>query len=380
MQKQIYAKINPKILEWMRKSSNLSVDEVTRKSKIKKQLLLEAEKVDSILTIKQLRKLAQIYSRPLSSFYLNEIPEDIQLPDFRTPYNKEVVITGELNTLIREFKEKKKFAEELSRLENITNDYSFIGKFNENDSNSEISSFILKLLKIDRDEISKKRDNDILNLWKEKIESLGILVFQFQKIDLLITRGFSFSDPPMPIIILNQKDTYYARVFTLIHELAHILLNSVGICDSNEKIEPENRIESKCNAIASLTLVPKDEFEEQLKIFPKINKEINLVLESLSRYFKTSWSVILIRLKELELITQNEFLESKNYLQKKQKSKSQGGNYYTLLLSSESKTYYKMVFNALNSDKISFNEAMNYLNVSYKVLRNLEQKGAAGEF
>lgn len=380
MQKQIPASINPKMLKWMRESSNLTIDEIIKKSKLKKNLLLEAEQKNSLLTTKQVRKLAQIYNRPLASFYLDEIPEEKALPDFRTKMNKKLVLSNEVQNIVREHEDKKRFAEELYTEERIEKDYSFIGKFNENNSNIDISTYILDILQVRRDEFTNKKDNEVLNIWKEKVESIGILVFQFQKVNESITRGFSIADPPMPILAINQKDSYYARAFTLIHELAHILLNKSGVCDSNEQVEHITNIEAKCNAIASLTLVPPEEFKEQIKDFKEIEKELTLVLDTMSKYFKVSWSVILIRLKEEGLITHKTFMErNRKLVTKKRKEKTTGGDYYRLLLSSTSITYYKMVLKALKSDTITFYDAMNYLHVSFKVMKNLEERGDLGE-
>jgi Zn-dependent peptidase ImmA (M78 family) len=380
MQKQIYAIINPKMLNWMRKTSNLTIEEITQKSKIKKAVLLEAEEKNSLLTIKQIRKLSQIYNRPLASFYLEELPEEKTLPDFRTKLNKKILMNRDLHSVLREHEDKKRFAEELFNLENIKTNYSYIGRFTEKDSNIEISEYIEKLLDLKRDELKNKTDNEVLNIWKEKIESIGILVFQFQKVNETITRGFSISKLPMPIIVINQKDTYYARVFTLIHELAHIVLNKTGLCDSNENITQISGIETKCNAIASLILVPKDEFNEKIEKYTNVEEDIKAVLDTLSKHFKVSWTVLLIRLQEEGLITQKTFLEHKNFLSlKKKKSKSPGGDYYRLLLSSTSKSYYKMVSSALRSEMITFYDAMNYLHVSYKVMKNLEERGDLGE-
>ncbi len=380
MQKPIPANINPKMLRWMRESSNLTIEEIIKKTKVKKSILLEAEEKNSLLTIKELRKLAQIYNRPLASFYLDELPEEKTLPDFRTKLNKKIDLHNELQTIIREHEDKKRFAEELFNNERMEKNYSFIGRFNEENSNIDISKYILDLLNIKRNDLNNKKDNEVLNIWKEKVESIGILVFQFQKVNESITRGFSISDPPMPIIVLNQKDSYYARVLTLIHELAHIILNKSGLCDSNEQIGQMTSIEAKCNAVASLTIVPKEEFNEQIKNFKEIEKEITLVLDTLSKYFKVSWSVILIRLKEEGLITQKLFMEKINkQLIRKKKDKTSGGNYNRLLLSSTSTTYYRMVLKALKSDKITFYDAMNYLHVSFKVMKNLEERGDLGE-
>ena len=63
------------------------------------------------------------------------------------------------------------------------------------------------------------------------LERVGVLVFQTGGVSLDEMRGFSISAEPFPVIVVNAKDSPRGRVFTLIHEFAHILTNRGGLCD-----------------------------------------------------------------------------------------------------------------------------------------------------
>jgi Zn-dependent peptidase ImmA (M78 family) len=100
-----------------------------------------------------------------------------------------------------------------------------------------------------------------LREWRAKVESVGVLVFQTPSLSLDIARGFSIAEDILPVVVFNRKDAVAGRTFTLLHELAHLMLHQGGICDLREHaIRPtdSDRIEVFCNAVAGATIVPTD--------------------------------------------------------------------------------------------------------------------------
>jgi hypothetical protein len=80
MAKKVEVIVKPELLIWVRESADLPLDSVARKFK----KLKDWETGISRPTIKQLRKLGEIYKRPIAVFYLPEVPKDFQpLRDFR---------------------------------------------------------------------------------------------------------------------------------------------------------------------------------------------------------------------------------------------------------------------------------------------------------
>ncbi|MCY3705488.1 MAG: ImmA/IrrE family metallo-endopeptidase [Gammaproteobacteria bacterium] len=103
-----------------------------------------------------------------------------------------------------------------------------------------------------------------LNGWRQAVQQCGVLVFQARGVDVSEMRGFSVTEEPMPLIVLNTKDAPYGRVFTLLHEFCHVLLRKGGICDLKDRgRKPEdNLIEVFCNRVAAETLVPRHAFAQ----------------------------------------------------------------------------------------------------------------------
>ena len=102
------------------------------------------------------------------------------------------------------------------------------------------------------------------NAWRQRIEDLGVLVFQLTGVGVKEARGFAIAKRPLPAIAVNGRDAYSARSFSLIHELSHVLLGESSISDfsdvnaSETRLPDAERIEVFCNAVAAATLLPRE--------------------------------------------------------------------------------------------------------------------------
>jgi Zn-dependent peptidase ImmA (M78 family) len=75
--------------------------------------------------------------------------------------------------------------------------------------------------------------SNALTNWKNLLEEQDVYVLQYPSVEVNESRGFAIADDRFPVIGINSRDSYNARIFTLIHELAHVLFrNSVLINDS----------------------------------------------------------------------------------------------------------------------------------------------------
>ena len=58
---------------------------------------------------------------------------------------------------------------------------------------------------------------------------------------------------PLTVVVVNIKDAPRGRIFTLLHELAHIMLKEGGICDFHDA-----DTEAYCNRVAEAALFPRE--------------------------------------------------------------------------------------------------------------------------
>ena len=75
-------------------------------------------------------------------------------------------------------------------------------------------------------QLSFKSPELAFSYYRNLIENNGISVFQYP---LIGVRGFSLTDREFPVIVINSGDYPNGKIFSLFHELCHILFNIGGI-------------------------------------------------------------------------------------------------------------------------------------------------------
>ncbi len=308
MSKSPIADIDFNILLWARESAGLEVNTVAKKIPTKPERVLEWESGISQPTVKQLRKVSRIYMRPIGLFFLPELPDDPEsIKDFRriSDHTREE-FSSALHFEIRLAWERRFEALDLavdlgekSKIINFEVDLSI--------APDKVATELRKLLGISiHDQLGWRTKREAFNSWRGAVESIGVLVFQTGIFRNLIVdpeeaRGFSISEQPFPVIVVNGKDHPSAKCFTLIHELTHILLHDGGVCDLHNPFTPHtdiDHIEIYCNHVAGAFLVPEANLlgHTIVKNHGSNPQWSDDEIGQLSRSFWVSYEVILRRL------------------------------------------------------------------------------------
>jgi Zn-dependent peptidase ImmA (M78 family) len=101
-----------------------------------------------------------------------------------------------------------------------------------------------------------------LNAWVAAVEALGVIVIHTRRVAIHDARGFSLSEWPYPVIAINGSEFARPRLFTLLHEIAHLALNAGGVCDLHEarsRRSTSDKVEHFCNRVAAAILMPARE-------------------------------------------------------------------------------------------------------------------------
>lgn len=148
---------------------------------------------------------------------------------------------------------------------------------------------------------------DALAWWRRQIEQQGIFVFEM-KLEPGEVRGAShWVASRFPFILINHQDaeTATGRLFTLLHEYAHLLTTQEGItCDFRGHGQEGQRGESFANRFASHMLLPPEQLRKSLEQAGKLQFKENwpdAELDELRRPFLVSRDVVAIALQQLEL-------------------------------------------------------------------------------
>jgi membrane fusion protein, multidrug efflux system len=87
------------------------------------------------------------------------------------------------------------------------------------------------------------------------------LVFQTTRFPSNEASGFAIAAETLPVIAVNRNDALTRRTFSLLHELAHLMIRVSGVSELATDVNrpPEDqRIEVFCNSVAAAALDPRD--------------------------------------------------------------------------------------------------------------------------
>lgn len=168
-------------------------------------------------------------------------------------------------------------------------------------TNAAVDAFALKARQFfnitAEDQSGAKDAREFYILCRKRIEEKGIFVLHdsFPHTD---GSGFCLSHPIYPVIVINtMQQTRGRRLFTLIHELAHVLMGKSGISDPFIR---ENATERLCNRFAGAFLVPNS-YVVSLLGSTLVNDPNYDDVRWASRRLKISQEATVLRLEQLNL-------------------------------------------------------------------------------
>lgn len=119
-------------------------------------------------------------------------------------------------------------------------------------------------------------------------------------LDVNVVRGFSLPDRLAPVVAVNTRDPHRARIFSYVHELAHISIKSDSVCLTSENLGEE----AWCNRVAASTLLPASDFRQFVRSrYPGSKISTTEQVSSLRNHLHLSMRAIAIRLEHLGLAT-----------------------------------------------------------------------------
>ncbi len=385
MAKQIKALVEPSVLKWARESLNLPLTDAARKIGVKANKLSDWESGVSSPTVGQLRKAACVYKRPLAVFFLSEPPRDFDaLKDFRRlPDPTQATPSPKLNIEIRRAHVRRETAMEL--VIGLGIDPPRIRTVSSNLRDSDrLAGEARQILGVNLEQQCSWRDRyEALHGWISALERVGILVFQTGAVPLDEVRGFSISAEPFPVIVVNAKDSPRGRVFTLIHEFAHVLLNRGGLCDlhtTRRGRSQEEETEVFCNQVAGAFLLPPQEFLSEPIVARKTARTPweESEIRQLAEKYSVSHEVVLRRLLTLGRISQSFYQQRRQELldaYRRESERTQGGfaPYHVLKIRDLGRAFVRLVLEAYHTEAINSSDVAEMLGVKLKHLPTIEQ-------
>jgi len=374
--------INPQRITWCCQEQGISIEQLSREVGVAQATLESTIRGEDALSINQLRKIATYFNRGML-FFLEHNPVNeakVHSAQFRTITNQKPELSPKLMALVERIEKQRQVY--ISLLEDLGEDvgtkwYPVGLKLSSSNVKQAAIAARRWLGLVEGYEFSEMR---------QAVEAKGIMVFvsngykgKWQIAKENPIRGFSLYYPVLPLIAIKKQRSYGPQAFTMMHELAHLLLHRESFIDDEDDFYSYQGKEKAANEFAGNVLVP-DIFLEQinLKNFPRT--EIYLY-ESYLKIYGQRWcvstEVILRRMLNEGLLLQENYQAYREWKQSLPITDEGGGGSRTRYKEPVrvfGVQYVRTVLDALNGKYITLAKASTYLdNLKIKDLRRLEE-------
>ncbi len=298
--------INGQRIEWCCAEYGISIRQLAKKIHLQEETIEELIAGTGKLTFNQLKSMADYFGRGVL-FFLDPNPVDETLfrtLQFRTIANQKPEISPRMKLLIERVERQRDIYLSLrsEMLESETPVFS---------PPQLPAKDINKASRTARKWLGMGRQADFSE-FRANVEAKGILVFQsngyagkWQIAKESPILGFELYFEDCPVIFVRKQAYDSMQMFTLAHELAHILLHKTSSIDDNRDFESTMRMEREANSFAGQLLVPDDflaEIDDEVR-----PDEIRLLDDWLKKHKKVwgvSGEVILRRLLDVGRLSQ----------------------------------------------------------------------------
>ncbi len=373
------AAVNPEIIIWARERAGLSTQEVADKVK---RPLVEVQMWEDGTTVPSYTMLESLAYRhfkiPLAVFFFPEPPEvDDPVGSFRR------LPDDEFDRLSPDTRKKIRLAQayqdSLAELLPPRREQLIHARYGATPSTlPSLAAEVRGHLGVSiATQFSFLSTDSAFKAWRHALELIGIFTFKDSFEDRFIS-GFCLLSSICPIIMVNNSNAFSRQIFTLAHELGHILLGVYGVTDADESYielmsEKDRRAEIACNRFAADLVVPLSAFRNAIG---KLSPEDPQVINQLASKFSVSREVVLRRLLDDGRIDEDEYERravewNREYL--RQKQKTTGGNWYMTRLSYLGESYTRLALDRHRQGAITTPELAGHLNVKARNIGKLRE-------
>lgn len=381
---QIKVSVSKEILNWI--VAHIQIDELP--NQIAEYLNLWIRGVKDP-TFNQIEKVSKATGIPLGYFFLQTPPaEDLSLVEYRTidsielhNPSRNLIDTMHNMDQVQEWMRNHLISEGTSSLQ-------FVGCLKSETNYDMFSQKVRDLLGIELEwQKGVQSAEDAFKIIRECISNIGVVVMMsgivenntHRPLSIEEFRAFSIVDDYAPLIFINSNDSINGKLFSLLHEFAHICIGENSLF--NDRYSTGNQVkrnETICNAVAAEILVPQEVF---IKKWNSAIKEDNAesAIENLARYFKSGITVIARKAYDNNFIDRNLYYKIAQravqmYKESRKKKKEQGetgGDFYRTAASRTDHRFFKMLLGSVREGTTLYSDAFRLTNTNRSTFANL---------
>jgi Zn-dependent peptidase ImmA (M78 family)/transcriptional regulator with XRE-family HTH domain len=371
--------INATILTWARERNGFSIEELAEKLGISPHEIEMWEEEIEVPSYTRLEDIADCLKMPIAVFFFPEPPnlDDPKKKFRRLPDYEFARLSSDTLQTIHLAQAYQDSLAELS-----------FGAFPEKQIFHELGSQSLTPRELARkareylgitiqQQFKIKSPEKSFKVWRHALEEVGVFTFKDSLKDRFIS-GFCLLDDRFPVIMVNNSNSFARQVFTIAHELGHILFGVNGVTDVDETyiefMDADDRsLEIKCNKFAAELLVPHEEFQKDI---PDFRASGAAIIPSLALKYSVSREVILRKLLDQNLVSSDEYETmstqwNKDYLRSRNE-KRKGGNSYLTRLSYLGEGFTHLAFENYHEGRLTKMQVATHLNMNSRHIDKLE--------
>lgn len=373
--------IEPSVLRWAAGRAGLSASDLER------LFPHFAQWVSGELqpTLRQAEELAKKAHIPFGRLLLQAPAEPaLSVPDFRTVRNSHLDgASSELEDVVASAEARLGWYAEYAAEEGIPAP-AIVGLASSRKSPTGVASAVRESLGLPVD--SFLRGQDKVKTLVDAMEAAGVLVSRNsvvgnsngRKLDVEEFRGFTLLDEGFALVFVNTADAKTAQLFSLAHELGHVVLNKPGVSDHSEHLE----IERWCNRFAAELLAPTAALRKNWGTDSPLLDELTV----LSKRSGMSREAVLWRLVDLGLVSPSDAEEVLPVLRGDRRSRNKdadsagGPPFHVVVKSRVGGRFIEAMAHAVAAEMITEREAARFVGAStQKSLNSVLQQTAYAE-
>ncbi|MBI4455274.1 MAG: ImmA/IrrE family metallo-endopeptidase [Acidobacteria bacterium] len=299
--------ITKDVLRWAIDESGIPLANLADKVQVSQDELQQWIEGTGVPTLSKFRRLASLLHRPTALFLL-PAPPAVQRPhvQFRRPTGGQVrrPNPAELRALRQAARMQRVLAWVTHELAIGVKNLPKIQLSTRPEDAAERARIWCNISRIGK--LVEGTSSQAFDAWRDMVESKGILVY-LASLGGQSCKGFSLWDQNAPIVCVNTHWREEARIFTLLHELGHLLTRTNSACVDGERLpRTGGDLEERwCEEFAAAVLLPQTEVFEFLRNLMdwQPGRSITSLEDArlLARKFNASLRAAVLRLIELDV-------------------------------------------------------------------------------
>lgn len=343
---------------------------------------------DKIPTYNQIEKMSKATGIPLGYFFLKTPPaEDVSFVEYRTVDSIE--LSNPSRNLMDTMHDMDLIQEWLRNEMNTngTEILSFVGAVTETSTIQSFAKYVRELLGLEISWYEKGHSvEENFRYLRDQISTVGVMVMMsgivgnntHRPLDTNEFRAFALVDDKAPLIFINSNDSVNGKIFSLLHEFAHICIGINSLFnDRFSGAKKISRTETLCNALAAEILVPKEVFLSEWNARSKKEDVVELI-DDLAKCFKCGTTVVARRAYDQGYIDYATYMmiakRAIQFFLEQKKRNPGGGDYYRTAASRIDRRFFDLLLGSVHEGRTLYSDAFRLTNTNRSTFSALAER------